>query len=203
VLESVGRAPPPAFLRPCRWCSRRSPLASCLPRPSLATPLPCRSTAARSTLSQCRGRRGQPAAGFARFGRVFPWACAGTVTGARPSVAAVGHPRAGVSQARVHPLLCLCGRRRREGKYPIGGGVSIGGGSRLALTSSTWCSPQRGQNLHRRGADVSSPRSERRRIARVCVARLVRAASIPTVTPARVSVISCCSRTPLLSLLPL
>jgi hypothetical protein len=50
----------------------------------------------------------------------------------------------GLCRARVHPLLCLCDRRRFEGKHPIGGGVSIGGGSRLTLTSSTWCSPQLG-----------------------------------------------------------
>jgi hypothetical protein len=67
---------------PRRWCSRRPPLASRLPRPSFATPLPCRSIVAWLTPSQCRGRRGQPAAGYARPGRVFSWARAGTVMGA-------------------------------------------------------------------------------------------------------------------------
>jgi hypothetical protein len=77
----LGRASPPAF-PPRRWCSRRPPLASRLPRPSFATPLPCRSIVAWLTPSQCRGRRGQPAAGYARPGRVFSWARAGTVMGA-------------------------------------------------------------------------------------------------------------------------
>jgi hypothetical protein len=67
---------------PSRWCSRRPPLASRLPRPSLAAPLPCRSIIAWLTSSQCRGRSGQLAAGFARPGHVFPWARAGTVMGA-------------------------------------------------------------------------------------------------------------------------